>query len=371
MVKTIIGLPGTKFDKKEKSRHGQDGMLKAGTFRNPYVEDDYQLIRGVGWSGSARFVLGWAGNNPNEASFLQHVDVTGKDKSDPNQLTLTSDISNNDSNPVLCVAGGIIGADKDGNGGTPAFVAAIAPGTTINSGSIMYSSDGINWETVYTQPEIGGDTFVGSSAWICTFDGTQFWAAVNLHTNGQDVSEINIYDILLSSQDGRSWGQAGQNIINFNDWPTYDDHNGLIVPHLDQRVMSNDGFGAPSGMFGERKMSDGSSIIIRPGDFSISTFDAGIFYSSDSSITVIGGKKSGNDPGIRVSSVTYGGKSTGVWLAAGPAPFTVDGPDPAAAISTDDGQTWTQIQGLPPAGDQAFGGFGCCGIAGVPLKLLP
>ena len=52
-VMTIIGLHGYQFDKKEKSPRDPGGLHKAGTYGHPYVEDDWQIIKGVGWAGLA------------------------------------------------------------------------------------------------------------------------------------------------------------------------------------------------------------------------------------------------------------------------------------------------------------------------------
>ena len=52
-ITTIVGLHSYEFDKQEKSPGSTSGLLQAGTYANPYVEDDWQIIKGVGWSGLA------------------------------------------------------------------------------------------------------------------------------------------------------------------------------------------------------------------------------------------------------------------------------------------------------------------------------
>jgi hypothetical protein len=49
-IKTIIGLHSFQFDVQENSFRDPGGLLQAGTYANPYVEDDWQIIVGVGWS---------------------------------------------------------------------------------------------------------------------------------------------------------------------------------------------------------------------------------------------------------------------------------------------------------------------------------
>ena len=67
-VKTIIGLHGYQFDKQEISRRKSPGMQEAGTFAHPYVEDDWQIIKGVGWSRGKFTVAGGGGIKGSGAS---------------------------------------------------------------------------------------------------------------------------------------------------------------------------------------------------------------------------------------------------------------------------------------------------------------
>jgi hypothetical protein len=59
-IKTIIGLHSYQFDKQETCPRDPGGLLQAGTYSHPYVEDDWQIIKGVGWStiGAVHFFDG-------------------------------------------------------------------------------------------------------------------------------------------------------------------------------------------------------------------------------------------------------------------------------------------------------------------------
>ena len=330
-----------------------------------------QKCIGVQWGGDAQFAAAWVDNGGalnEQDSSAQWVEVSGKDKDALGRTDFTSATAFSPGEFVLCLAGGVID-DK-----TPAFVAVTGTGGTQGVGAIYHSPNGKFWSKVFTLPNDGGsfgpDVAIGALCWIVTFDGTQFWAAGNKAANvtdPDDPSRSGVYnfDILLSSSDGQSWSEAGSQTIFQGD--PFEDTSGLIVPHLSEDVKNGQGIGAPSGYYGiKTRSSDGSKVIIKPsGSFQVDSRDGAYDLTSPSTeVRISGGKKSSNDLGFSVAGVAYGGKGTNLWLAVGP---WNKGGNGTAAVSTDDGETWTNIQeaDLSVQGPERF----MVGVAGVPLKL--
>lgn len=359
MVDRIIrGLPADRFDRKITASRNFQSIGKpipnAGLL---------QGVVGVGWGGGAVFVIG-VGRLTNVDAPVQYLDLKNKSKAKQKDLAFTQDVN------LVGDGGDIFGVtyatrEVIGGKGTPSYVAVGSDfgRSTHSKGVILHSQDAINWTQVYSQEPIGGEFSLGTSCWIVVHDGAKFWAGAHESTNDSlfnDPENINEYDFVVTSEDGSSWTIAGQNKINFNDWPNYDQHNGLIVPHLDRHPFTNgQDFGCPGGYFGIRLSADGNTLktAIRPSaDFTVNSLQ-GIWSSFTPNTTVLRNGTS-VEVGIPVSCVGY---SNGIWMAGGG--NFLEGESCQAAVSADDGQTWQSVQ-VTGQGSVAVG------IAGGPFNLV-
>ena len=370
------GVAADFFDKKIQGPPGSGKGLLTGS---PIPMGLMQKMIGVGWSSPAHFVACWVDNGGSLAgqdNQLGFVKINNKDKDNPKKVNFNTDGGSAGNNFIVSLAGGVL-LTGAGDKQTTAFVAVGSDKLgTDGVGLIYYSQNGDFWQQVFTLPNDGGDfgpEFAdGAFCWIVTFDGTQFWAGGNKAANFTDPDDPSrdgtyTYDMLLSSRDGQSWSIVGQQVIPPSGG--FDDHNGLIVPHLSKDVTSH-GIGAPSGFYGKKVKSDGTSIIIRPAsDFTVASF-GGVFNLDNpgTTVTITGGKATSADVGFTVAGVAYGGTGTNLWLAVGPWDSHDQSSPGAAAFSTDDGQTWNQINDIDLSlqGPQHF----MIGVAGVPEQFV-
>ncbi len=380
----VSGKPGT-YDKLITGPHfgldaeiasqpvaGQSFATKLGLF---------QKCLGISWGGKARFSMGWS-QSPAGFNSMKHVDVESTDKTKLTALTATDDDTsaiNQFGNKcfVDSMAGGLVGADETGKGGTPSFVAALDPNSTVDSAGVAHSPDGINWGVVFTLPQQGGDAFDGSQCFLVHWDGKQFWGQAGLTEVQSDggsppVITVTYHDILLSSAEGEVWSVAGDTPYDITAAPLPEPNALLIAAHLDQRYTNQAGVGAPSGLFGVKKKSDGTEIVIHPtaNNFLVQADSTLAQPNGSTSVTIKGGDKPGTaSVGFDVACVAYGSGS--IWLAAGGAPGITPSQPLNIAISDDDGQTWTTI--TPPTmpaspNDPALPGV--VGAAGAALSLF-
>lgn len=354
-VVTRIGVKATDFQRQVEGAQVETGASTAFTFQ---IADQsfatsmglFQKLIGVGWGGNPRFAIAYSDNGGvigGTDGVLLHLDLKDRSESGLPKQAFTVD----GTRPLFinCLAGGIVGVDPTGSGGTPSFVITgdHVEGTSSAGSFILHSDDGITYSQTFFFPNDGGpygsEFADGCGLGAVTFDGTTFWASGFKFANGfpsdvPDVTSFATIDYLLSSSDGISWSQAGS-ATYVESFPTPSEV--LIVPHLDTRIKNSAGQGAVSGFFGERKNSDGSSILIHPTGNNF-TIEPGTYINDNTgtSVTIVGGKASSGDVGFAVAVVAYGGKGTGAWLAVGPAASGGSN----AAISVDDGATWTTIE---------------------------
>jgi hypothetical protein len=236
------------------------------------------------------------------------------------------------------------------------MVGAYNSGTTHAYGVIMASTNGLDWQEVYTGRKFGDvPTLVGSNVFGVVWDGNQFWAGAHEEHNGDvALGEVHQDDILLNSTDGLSWTEVGRKVIDFYDWPAgYT--KGLLVPHCSGAVKDTNGNGVPDGIYGIRRNEAGDVLtVIHP--TVVPTIDylvGGSSVPTDPGNVVRNGEAV--DVGIHVTCVANTGN---IWVAGG-GEFAA-GARAASSYSFDDGITW---QPLLVSGESAA----IAGIVGAPI----
>lgn len=129
--------------------------------------------------------------------------------------------------------------------------------------AIMASRDGLNWSKVFSFGSTGG-TATGASVFAVVWDGSAFWAAGHQSDDFDDFDEggdtiwHHETDILFTSPDGFSWGEAGRVVLNYKSgatgfpdgqgWPPY--NTGLLDPHCSHQLVDEYyGNGIPDGFY--------------------------------------------------------------------------------------------------------------------------
>jgi hypothetical protein len=220
------------------------------------------------------------------------------------------------------------------------LVGAANSQSTYSYGVIMASRDGRTWESVYTGQRLGDtDTANGSMVFGVVWDGAKFWAGAHESNNGPNpATDVYEVDLLLSSEDGRRWDEAGRHNIPIAEWGDgYE--TGLLAAHCSDKVKDSLENGVPDGFYGTKQLAD-SELLIRPTSVrtidylfgGLSNPDGGIFAST----VIVGGRTV--EVGIPVAAVAY---AAGKWVAVGGA--FADGEAAQSAHSADDGETWARI----------------------------
>lgn len=220
-------------------------------------------------------------------------------------------------------------------GGVFVLVGAANSGTTHSQGVIMASRDGREWEQVYVglNPD-DSDTSTGSVVFGAVWDGKNFWAGAHeSHNPGRDMDPYEI-DILLSSNDGFSWAEAGRRVIPFAEWSSPGYPTGLLEAHCAEAVRDSNGNRVPDGIYGHK-----GALLIRPSTVQrINYLFGNPIADASFEPRVVINDRTTIDVGIPVACVGYAG---GAWLAGGGS-YTA-GASAQSAYSTDDGLTWMKL----------------------------
>lgn len=222
--------------------------------------------------------------------------------------------------------------------GAVVLAGAANSGSTASYGVIMASHDGRTWDLVYTgQKSDDTDTAAGSSVFGVVWDEGKFWAGAHESNNGPNpATDVYEVDILLSSEDGYTWAEAGRRDIYFVAWP--DGYpTGLLAAHCSSRVTDSNGNGVPDGIYGRKQLAD-DELLIRPTVVQAIDYLFGTSGSNAAFATTVRVNDRPVEVGIPVACVANAG---GVWVAGGG--LLAEGESAQSAYSIDDGKTWTKI----------------------------
>ena len=297
-------------------------MRTEGSTDRPYQENPPERLREVhwGWAGG-RFVSG-ATRYSDIDTVIRYLEMRAR-----------TDIPRWENLGVgaFGTSGEVMGAAV--GAGAAVLVGAANSYSTDTQGIIVASRDGRIWEQVYTGEKFDDTpTARGSSVFGVVWDGSHFWAGAHESNNGPGPDDVYEVDILLSSDDGFRWTEAGRVNIPFAEWPEgY--LTGLLVPHCSEAVKDDNGNAVPDGIYGKK-----DALLIRPSTIQAIDYMFGGTGLGTFATTVMVNERP-VEVGIPVVCVANAGD---VWLAGGGT--MAEGVSAQSAFSIDDGETWTKLE---------------------------
>lgn len=240
----------------------------------------------------------------------------------------------------------LVGEDQ-----TSTFVVVSYGGGTTGTGAIFASKGGLEWSKVFSLSKEQPDRNISATIFGVVWDGSNFWAGAHqsLDQTSDDRRMIEI-DILLTSQNGFSWSEAGRyeivrSIVEDPNYITPEYKQGLLAQHCSSRVVDEFGNGAPDGFYGFNPEND---ILIMPtGMPAMDYFFGGIFYPDASGVTINNpAQPIPSDPGLPTLCVARSGDQ---WVAAGGLSGHAGAAMAAILVSdSESGFSWKRVDPVGP-----------------------
>lgn len=234
---------------------------------------------------------------------------------------------------IGCMVYANVGADADGKGGTPTFVAGGAWGSSRGQPArIMASNDGANWINTYSSKGTG-------AVYRVCWDEQEhaFYAAYQDDSEG-DTGGTDTYDVLLRSATGSGWSEVSRKQVGGIGFDLPPNYVNPIVNHGGTKVKDANGNYVPNCFWGYNKAT---KTLIFPDP----PYGAGSDHIGEQ-LKIEREREDGTKEITKTTlsfdtiwAVAFAG---GIWHAAGQKDETSPGQGGTGRIatSTDDGKTW-------------------------------